>query len=61
MEVVDGQEDLGRVELGAFFGEAFGLAEVGEHLSAPDEVHDEEDLFFGLEGVLEFDQEGVVR
>lgn len=59
MEVIDGQEDLCCVELGPLFRELLALAEVGEHLPAPDEVHDEEDLFLGLEGVLEFDKEGV--
>lgn len=52
MHVVDGEEDLCCVELGSFFWEAFAFPEVGKHFSSPDEVHDEEYFFFGLEGVL---------
>jgi hypothetical protein len=52
VEVLHGQEDLRGVELGPFFSKLFALTEVGEHLAPADEVHDEEDLFLGLEGEL---------
>jgi hypothetical protein len=60
MEVVDSQEDLSCVELGSWLFEPFALPEVGEHLSASDEVHHKEDLLLGLESKLQLDQKGVV-
>ena len=60
MKIVDGKENLSCIEFGSGLFEAFALSEMGEHLSSSDEVHDEENFLFGLEGVLQLDEEGVV-
>lgn len=60
MKIVDGKEDLCSIEFGSLFSEAFAFAEVGEHFPSSDEIHDEEDLLLGLEGVLQLDQEGMI-
>lgn len=52
MEIVDGKEDLSCIEFGPLLVESFAFTEVSKHLTASDKVHDEENLFLGLEGVL---------
>lgn len=60
MQVLNRQIHLRCVKLGPFLCEAFALAEMGEHFPAPDEIHNEEDLFLGLEGELQTDEERML-
>jgi len=60
MEIIDGEEDLSCIEFCPWLFESFAFAEVSEHLATSNEVHDEEDLFLGLEGKLQLHQERMV-
>ena len=60
MKIVDCQEDLGGIKLSPRLLEPLPFAEMSEHFSSPDEIHDKEDLFLGLEGILQLDQEGMI-
>jgi hypothetical protein len=60
VQVVQGQGDLGGVELGDGVGEALGLAQQTKQLAALDKVHDHVQVLAVLEGAPQGDEEGVL-
>lgn len=60
VQVVEGEGDLGSVELGDGVGEALGLAQQTEQLAALDKVHDHVQVLAVLEGAPQGDEEGVL-
>ena len=60
VQVVEGQGDLGGVELGDGVGEALGLAQQTEQLAALDKVHDHVQVLGVLEGAPQGDEERVL-
>ena len=60
MEVGESEEYFDDVEASDFLTEATVLLDEAEELSAGAVLHDEDDVFLCLEGLLEFDEEGVL-
>ena len=60
MEVTEGHSNCHRVELGLLLRELLGSSKVHEELTAPDELHHEENLLVSLENIFHADQEWVV-
>lgn len=60
VQVLDGQQDFGDVELGGVFVELLQFVQDLAQVAAGALLHDEEQLLGGLEGLEEFDDEGVL-
>mmetsp|Transcript_3187 Transcript_3187/g.3088 ORF Transcript_3187/g.3088 Transcript_3187/m.3088 type:complete len:314 (-) Transcript_3187:962-1903(-) len=60
VEVFHGEDDFGEVELGPVFGEAPVFVEGPAHVASVGVVEEEEELLWGLEGVFEAHDEGVL-
>lgn len=61
VEEGQGEEDLCGVEGGPGLVETTGMLQMGEEFAAFLELHDQEDLFRGLEGVVQVHDERVVH
>lgn len=59
VQVLEGEDELGVVELGDVVGEAAGAAQVREHLAADDELEDQVQLALILEVAEHVDDEGM--
>lgn len=60
MHVVQSKEDLSCIEFSSLLAEFLAFSQVGKHLPTPYEVHHKEDFFFGLEGIFQTDEEGML-
>ena len=59
MQVLHGKEDLRCVKFCSFLCEFLAFSQMGEHLSAPYEIHHKKDLFLSLKSELQTDQKGM--
>lgn len=60
VQVLNGEQDLGRIEPGPVFGEGAKIADVLEEFSPAQVIHHKIQPVFTLEGVMKLDNEGVL-